>query len=344
MKVLVTGAKGFVGSAIVKHLESFGDEVWSIENQRSAEANERDASRKNSERTFSSARTYAADITDEKTLSCLKNIGTVEAVVHAAGLAHQFGDTKREVFQKVNVAGTCNVLQLAKRLSVRHFVLISSVSVYGNARKQTAVANKQISAIEETGECAPDDFYAESKLDAESAARRFCQENQINLTVLRLATVVGEEDRGNFLRLIEALDRRRFVWVGTGENHKTFVHREDVAAACRLVLTSQKDETALYNVAADYLRVKEIVEIISGKLGKKPLPIYLPAIISELVFRINRKTFVNKKILGLEKTISKWLAEDVYSAEKIKREYGFAPQIGARRAVEREVEWYLAQK
>src|SRR4028119_823654 len=121
-KVLVTGAKGFVGSEIVRFLENEYERVFTVEN---------DKTLRNKKQGQISENAFAVDITNREAVLGLKKIGAIDFFVHSAGLAHQFGETVREDFQKVNVSGTANVLELARKLSVKHFILISSVSVYG---------------------------------------------------------------------------------------------------------------------------------------------------------------------------------------------------------------------
>ena len=337
-RVLVTGARGFVGSAIVRRLEKKYGRLLLVE---------REKPRQSEQPQNKSESVFAVDITKRDSVLHLKKIGVVDALIHSAGLAHQFEATSRESFQSVNVLGTGNVLELARMLRVKHFILISSVSVYGHdASKNTSDDKlKIVHGITETAECQPEDFYAESKLDGEKLARRFCAENNIKLTVLRLATVIGEEDRGNFLHLIRQIDRRRFVWIGEGVNHKSLIHREDVAEACLRILEKSDNDTENYkvfNVSADFLSMREIVEIISRKLERKIPPVRIPAAYVSGFFRFGAKIVAFPKIKRTEKTIAKWLAEDVYSAEAIRREYGFVPRISAGKAIEREVEWYMA--
>lgn len=338
-KVLVTGARGFVGSEIVRQLEKEYEHILTVKNE---------GMRRSEETLNQTGRAFSVDITKRDDVLRLEKIGAVDAIIHSAGLAHQFGTTSREKFQKVNVSGTANVLELARKLRVKHFVLISSVSVYGHSplKNKSKGEFEVVTGVTETAECQPEDFYAESKLEGEKLARGFCEENRIKLTILRLATVIGEEDKGNFLHLIRRIDNRRFIWIGKGDNCKSFVHREDVAGACLKVLKRGENDAeicSVFNISADFLKMREIVEIISGKLGRKIPRARIPAVFVKRIFRFGANTFAFQKFKRMEKTIAKWLAEDVYSAEKIKREYGFAPQISAKKAIEREVEWYMAK-
>ena len=198
------------------------------------------------------------------------DIGTVNVVIHAAGLAHQFGTVSKEPFWNVNVDGTTNIADLAVRSQARHFILISSVSVYGSA-------SEGVSLRTEKSECKPEGYYAESKLESEMAAIRICEENRLPLTILRLATVIGEGDRGNVFKLIRAIDRRRFLWIGKGDNCKSLVYKNDVARACAAVLVMRLDGTRIYNVSAPPATMKEIVSYMEKALNKNVPGLPVPA-------------------------------------------------------------------
>jgi len=337
MKVLVTGASGFVGRAIVEELRR--NEVKVIELQSGRVEKRKDTTGNNH---FE----IKADITKKDEVLKLKKIGEVDAIVHAAGLAHQFKDVKSEEFWSVNVEGTANVLELSKLLKIKHFILISSVSVYGNVDKDKFV----LPGVTEDLRCYPKDFYAESKLEAEKITSQKCEEINVALTILRLATVIGEEDRGNFLRLIKAIDKRRFWWIGKGINYKSLIHREDVAGAvCKLLLEKKSEVnnknnlSEIFNVSAEPLQMKEIVEIISRELNKSVFGLSINENFLTKIFNFSSRNFKIKKIERLRQTVGKWLANDAYSARKLKQEYQYEAKIDIDEAIRREVKWYLQQ-
>jgi nucleoside-diphosphate-sugar epimerase len=338
MKVLVTGARGFVGKAIVEKLRQNEIEVVELQKKRLEETNIL------TENVFDKFNKIKVDITKKDEVLRLKTLDGIDAVIHAAGLAHQFKDIKKEKFWSVNVNGTENISELGKLLKIKHFILISSVSVYGNNNKN----NFKITGVTEDSECSPEDFYAESKLEAEKITRRIFEGTEINLTILRLSTVIGEEDRGNLLRLIKAIEKRRFLWIGKGINYKSLIHRDDVAGAvCKLLLKDKerekRKETEIFNVSAEPVQMKEIVEIIARTLNKKVPFVSINEKLLRQLFNFNSKTFKNKKIEKVKQTVEKWLADDAYSAEKLKREYKYETNINIKEAIIREVKWYLRQ-
>lgn len=320
MKVLVTGASGFIGREIVSELSDLNFEVIKA------------AGKKSKAKDF-----YKLNIAEREDLRILEEVGAVDAIIHSAGLAHQFGKTSKEDFFAVNARGTEHVCETAVKLRAKHFILISSVSVYGHTHKKKY-------GIGENAECRPSGFYAESKLESERVARKVCGENEIPLTILRPSTVIGEGDCGNVARLIRLIDKKRFIWIGKGENSKSLVYKKDVARACAAVMSKKTQETEIFNVSAEPIRMKEIVSLIAENLGRKVPQFYLPDGVLRSFLQAGLKIRNAAKMRNLLETIEKWVAEDVYPADKLKRAYKFAPDVSAAEALRRETDWYKNEK
>ena len=340
MKILVTGASGFVGRAIVAEALQSNFEVFRLEGpNKKARINEE---KKDDESVI------RADISDYSSLLDavkIENIENIDVIIHSAGLAHQFGEQIKDDFWRVNVRGAENVARLAASFSAKRFILISSVSVYGDA--ESGHRRKNENGIDETAECHPRNFYAQSKLESEKAVVRVCAEKKIALTVLRLATVIGEGDKGNVARLISLIDKNRFVWLGRGENRKSLIYKGDAARACLLV-AGDSDESPggaeIYNVTGEASRMSEIVADISLTLGKKIPKIKISPKILNTIFFMNSNFFRLKKVSRLAATVNKWLAEDIFSGRKFERAYNFRAQTPLGEAVRRQVENYKKQK
>ena len=84
-----------------------------------------------------------------------------------------------------------------------------------------------------------------------AACPHIAAQHQLGLTILRLATVYGEGDRGNIARLMRTIDAGRFVWVGHGTNRKSLIHRDDAAAAVLAVVSTGPSGIRTFNVSAD---------------------------------------------------------------------------------------------
>lgn len=321
MKVLVTGATGFVGGEIVKKLVSENFEVVGT-------------SKTGSSDNVEFIEIVKADITNAIELKETFRDGKFDAVIHSAGLAHQFGNTTKEQFEKVNVQGTKNVSELAVGLGAKHFILISSTAVYGFHQNK----------VDENTECKPDTDYAKSKLDGEKVCLEVCEKNNIKLTIFRLAPVLGEKGIGNVPRLIGAIFKNRFIWVGDGSNKKSLIYVGDISEACLKILRSKKDANEIFNLAAPPVEMKKLVSIIKQTLNKKIPKLSIPKFLPGLFFTINRKTVKLNAVEKFSDTFEKWLSDDVYSAEKIKTVYGFETKTSIEDAVKKQCLWYLEQK
>lgn len=330
-----------IGAAIVEKLSKFNFEIYALLNLKSKE--------KNSVIDNAIYKVFYADIGDAASVGKVSDIGEIDAVIHCAGLAHQFGNTAESDFRRINVRGTANIAELAVLVKANHFILISSVAVYGKISEISNKADKaEARGVSEDAACRPEDFYSRSKLDSEKAAKAICGENNINLTILRPATVIGEEDRGNVARLIKTIDNNRFFWIGSGENLKSLIYKEDVAEACRLVLNKKSsggsENIEIFNVTAEALPMNDIVSEIYKHLQKKNPRFRLSPKILNPFFVLNRKTFRIGQIEKLQGTIVKWLADDVFSGHKIKEQYGFEPKTPVLEAIRREVENHQSAK
>lgn len=327
MKVIVTGATGFIGREIVSELLERNFEVYQLGY---SHANEQ----------FSKAEFFKVDITNLEEVRELKKLKEADVVIHSAGLAHQFGEIEREKFQRVNVEGTKNILELAAALKVRHFVLISSTAVYGTERK----IKEAVRIIDENAACRPQTFYAESKLEAERRAWEICEQNNMDLTIFRLAPVIGEANAGNVRRMIEAIDKRRFVWIGEGKNYKSLIYKKDVARACGEILAKKKNGIKIFNLAAEPVLMRDFVADAAKNLNRRIPKLSISSTLLEKIFDLNEKLFKIKKITKVSETVEKWLSDDVYSAARFEREYNFKPETSVSEALERQIDWYRKQK
>ena len=325
-KILITGANGFVGGALLSELQNSGQfEVFGI------------VGRKNPAFKLSPAqKIFQADISEYETFRETENLKNIDILIHCAGLAHQFGRIEREDFRKVNVRGTENVCRLAQKIGVRHFVSISSVAVYGDYGNQL---------IDETFECRPLGFYAESKLESERLAIEFCEKNNLRLTILRPSTVIGEGDRGNTARLITTIDKNLFFWIGKGINQKSLIYKTDLAKAILKMLESPEESgTEIYNLTAEAVSMSEIVGTISETLQRRPRRLKIPENLLRAFFLVNKTKLSFERLKKLEKTFEKWLSDDIFDGRKFREKFEFCPETKISEALERQVKYYLRQK
>jgi nucleoside-diphosphate-sugar epimerase len=313
-KLLVTGASGFLGSEIVRLAQANG---WQI---RCLVRNPNDGVR--------GLETIVGDIRDRKLLE--RASAGVTHVIHAAGLAHVFGKAARDQqrFNEVNELGTANVLDAASKAGVSHVILISSVSVYGGYPG---------GECHETAPCNPRGPYAISKRQSELRAIERTGSGLASLTILRFATLYGEGDRGNVARLIQALNRGRFVWPGSGENQKSLIYKEDAARACLCALNSPVNGAEIFNVSARPATMKEIVAAACRALGRTPPSLRIPLVLFKAVGAVSRTVGDPGNLAG---RLQKFIQDDVYSGAKFEAAFDFYPSVNLSEGIRREVEFF----
>lgn len=205
---LVTGASGFIGRALVKHLErSDGDRVWSL------------------------SRKPAKESSNEISIDLLERdleLPAVRRVFHLAGAAHSRPRTSedRRRFYEINVDGLRNLLDGLDSRPPVEFVLASTVAVYG--------AEEGIE-IAESRPLAADDPYGDSKRIAEEVVAEWAERRSVVLTIARLPLVAGPEAPGNFGAMIRALRNGKYLGVGDGSARRSMILVDDLARALPLM-------------------------------------------------------------------------------------------------------------
>ena len=318
-RILLTGASGFLGRAIVKHARELDVELRCTGRSPHAPANVTNY--------------VSADLTKEDEATAA--VKDCDVLIHSAGLAHQFGSKGNAAseFQRVNVVGTQNTVRAAVAAGVRHIVLVSSVSVYGQTNAEL---------VSESTPCQPEGPYASSKFYAEVAASQLTEPAGIPLTILRMATIYGEGDPGNVARLMDAIDRRRFVWIGSGKNLKSLVHVDDAATACcQAAMNPAPEMSRAYNISAEPCRMREVVSCISAALEKSVLPVRIPAAVPIKVAGLaSRVTTAGSLPHRLQRTLKKWIANDAYDGAKFCKDFNFSPSVALEEGIAREAKWF----
>lgn len=314
--VLVTGATGFLGSAVVERLASAGFRL-------------RTTGRQAQSLHLAGMDYRSFDLTGPDAGDSL--VAGVDTVVHCAGLAHRFKAGDDADFRRVNVGATARLVEAAAQAGVRHFVYVSSVSVYGPGSGER----------DESAPCRPMGAYAESKREAEEAAARAAYQSGLRLVILRMPTLYGRGDRGNIARLIRALARGRFVWIGTGANRKSLLYGGDAARACLLAIqdderTWANGDPETFNVPSDVKTVREIVGEIVRTLGQRPPRLRIPAGPISIATHLARGI---GPLAPLAQSVEKWLQDDCFDGTRFRERTGFAHAMPLREGIAEEVAW-----
>ncbi len=154
---------------------------------------------------------------------------TFEFVVHAAGKAHIVPKTaiEKKEFHQINVLGTLNLLKGLEEVGVpKQFVFISSVAVYGLDYGKN---------INEESPLQAKDPYGYSKIEAEKLVLKWCKQNNVVCTILRLPLLVGENPPGNLGSMLRGIEKGYYFNIGGGKARKSMVLTQDVATFLPIV-------------------------------------------------------------------------------------------------------------
>lgn len=196
MRILVTGAAGFIGSHLCEHLLSRGDEVVGIDNFDPYYALDIKRATLNELRSHAAAANFTfkeLDIRDADGIATLFSTHKFDAVAHLAALAGvRYSVDKAVLYNDVNVTGTLRLLDAARDHKLKGpFVFASTSSVYGNTT--------QLPFIEEDPCDRPLAPYPATKRSSELMGHAYHHLHQLNFTSLRFFTVYGPRNRPDMM-------------------------------------------------------------------------------------------------------------------------------------------------
>lgn len=267
MRILVTGAFGFIGTTLVHHLAQNGHDVTALTTRPVSDVPSH----------VPVAEVVHGSLLDEESLS--RALRGSDGVVHLGALTRVRESFERESeYLAVNVEGTAALLRAAEvetKASGRplRFVFASTGSVYDTAAPQP---------FSESSAVKPMNPYAQSKLQAEEFLRTASREvSSASVTILRLFNVAGAahgRGDGDLSRIIPkalavAAGREQQLQVnGDGSALRDFVHVSDVACALTLALGSDHyGETRTYNVGSTPASVAQIIKLC-GEVSGRTIP------------------------------------------------------------------------
>ncbi|MBS7619846.1 NAD-dependent epimerase/dehydratase family protein, partial [Candidatus Bathyarchaeota archaeon] len=171
---------------------------------------------------------------------------------------------KPEEAVSVNIYGTFQILEAAKKKGVSKVVFSSSAAVYGEPK---------ISPVDETYPVQPLNLYGITKLAGEKLLESYSITDGVESIILRFGNVFGVGLYTHWNSVIpkfvkQALDHVPLTLYGDGESIREFVHIEDVTKAIMLAIDSKEISCDKFNVGGEAARIKDIAFIVSEQVKK----------------------------------------------------------------------------
>ncbi|MHC5308430.1 NAD-dependent epimerase/dehydratase family protein [Bartonella sp. LJL80] len=275
MRILVTGATGFLGQSLVKQLVAEKYEITAIGRNR----------QKGQELEKLGANFVSVDLQYVEAYNRLADLGPHDALIHAAGLSSPWGEYS--AFYRANVVATQTMISTARRLGCRRMIFISSPSVYFDFKDQID--------IEET-------FPLPKPVNAYAATKRLAeldilQAKDLSPIILRPRAIYGRGDTVLLPRLVRAMKKGAIPLLRDGKAMTNLTYIDDCVEAVRLVLlASDSSAGRIFNIAGnEQLTIREIVEAVADKTGFKlhwkTLPLPLARIAVKLIELKAKLTF-----------------------------------------------------
>ena len=323
MRVLVTGATGFTGNHLARHLHAAGHEVRTLA---------RDPAK---------ARTLGVgisvvrgDLLDRDSLrAACKDI---DIVYNIAALYRQAGLPK-EAYRDVNARGVGGLIEAAGACGVRRVVHCSTVGVHGDVERPPA---------DEDAPLRPGDVYQWTKLEGESVAREAAGRTGVELVIARPTGIYGPGDR-RLLKLFRGVARGSFVMLGRGDIFYHLTYVDDLCEGFRLCGDVPAAAGRTYILAGgEVTTLKELVARIARIAGVQPPKRRLPVWPVWIAGAICEAACAPLKIEPplYRRRVDFFTKSRAFDISRARKELGYAPAVGLDEGIKRTLDWYKEYK
>jgi nucleoside-diphosphate-sugar epimerase len=310
-RILVTGATGFVGRALVRRLVADGRKVCAAVRPASAAL-------------LSEVETVTvADIGPDTDWRAA--LAGVDAIVHLAARAHVLRDSSADAharYRAVNTLGALRLAEAAAASGIRRFVFLSSVRVHGD--RSTGAP------FDESSPLAAEDPYGRSKADAERGLAALASAGRLAPVILRPPLVYGPEARGNFARLVALVARGVPLPLGAVRNRRSLIFVGNLVDAIVRSLDhpAAAGETFMVGDGED-LSTPDLVRRIGRALGKPARLVPVPPALLRL----------GGALAGRSDDVARLLDDLVVDGSKIRAVLGWSPVFTLDEGLNETVAW-----
>ncbi|MBB5018082.1 nucleoside-diphosphate-sugar epimerase [Chitinivorax tropicus] len=306
MNALITGARGFVAIALGKKLDEVGFKVI-----RSTRANAR-------------AGEIAVGEMDATTDWSQVLSRDIAIVIHtAAKVPDSSGQAESQAaYHLANTLGTLNLARQCAASGVKRFIFLSSIKVLGEGRDQPYCADDLAD---------PTDAYAISKWKAEQGLMQIAAETDMEVVILRPPLVYGPGVKGNFLRLLQTVERRLPLPFGTICNRRSLIYVGNLIHAIQICMTHPAAAGKTYLLSdGDDVSTPELIRRISTAMGHSahlmPIPVQWMKWAGSL--------------LGKRAAVDRLIGSLAVDIAPIQRELGWSPPFSMAEGLAATAEWY----
>ena len=308
MKVLVTGATGFIGRYLVEDLIKNDYEVRVLTRQKSYKNKDIDI--------------FLGDLTKKETIA--DAFQGIQTVFHNAAYAMDWG-SKSEIY-KANVEGTRNVANTCKEKKVPRLIFTSSAGVYGFPSSNTE--------IDEGYKKKPYNYYHKSKLECEYVLQKY---SNLNVSIIRPCLVLGAGGYAVKI-LLNRIKQNKMQFIGNGNTYISLVHPADVVQCLRLA-AEKDEENDVFNAIGVICTVKDLLNEITNQMEIESIKKHVPYFLAYL------NAFFGETFSKNEPSLTRYRVKSfgtnrIVSNKKAIKTLGFKPKYNLYEIVKDMVSWY----
>lgn len=326
LRLLVTGASGFIGSRLALDLQRMG--VDATFTGRDANDVERARLRELAEAGIS---VRIGDLRESVFVRDL--VADRNAVLHLAAAQHE-GHMSDDYFRSINIDATRLLLKASTAAGVRRFVYGGTMGIYGSAEN---------GPIREDSDPDPLNIYTRTKLAAEHVVREFSP--RLETVICRIGETYGPGDL-RLLKLFKAVDRGRFVMIGTGDNERQPIYVEDlIRGLIAAVVQPAAVNEAILLTGAERMTTRDMVAQIAAAL-ERPVPRLRvpmrPVLAAAVASHALMRPFGLRSPLQ-PRSLDFFRKSFVFSTTKAKTLLGIEPTTSFIEGARATLAWYRAQ-
>jgi nucleoside-diphosphate-sugar epimerase len=284
VKILITGASGFVGAPLVRHLAGVGHDLVAL--TRAVPFGESSASEL--------VKFKAVGDIDGST-NWSSYLDGVDAVVHLANRAHVMNEPVGDplkLYSTINTSGTLQLARQAGAASVKRFIFISSIKVNG----ELSLPHKPFRADDVF---IPFDPYGLSKYEAEVGLKKIAKESSLEVVIIRPPLIYGPGVKANFLNMMRWVERGIPLPLGSIQNQRSLLSIDNLIDFIQLCLTHPKAAGQTFLVSDDHdLSTTELLKGIARSMGQSSKLVPFPQCVLEGVLGILGQRRIAERLCG----------------------------------------------
>jgi nucleoside-diphosphate-sugar epimerase len=311
--IVLTGATGFVGSAVLKKL---------VELNHSTTVVRRSPSTKNDKKSNEIIINSIDSKTDWK-----DSLSGADVIIHCAARVHVMNEKSEDPlfeFREVNLKGTLNLAEQAIKSDVKRFVFISTIKVGGESSETGHPLTEKMAHI-------PEDPYGLSKYEAEQALSKLAMNSGMEVVIIRPTLIYGPGVKANFETMIKWLSKGVPLPLGATTNKRSLVALDNLVDFIALCVEHPKAANETFYISDDNdLSTTQLLKKLSDALNKRCYLLPIPSKLLSLALTI----------CGLKSFSTRLLGSLQVSPNKAKALLDWKPAVTVEEAFKKTTDFY----